>query len=106
MGAGGVRFQTDAENLALHGIHYAGNLFLKDLIITIPQPHTGPQSIHRDLLGSVGSPVVDHAFLTGALGKIAADFPACLIVVDPETANILIRRGQRTVCLLYTSRCV
>ena len=95
--ADGVAFGPDAEDLALHRVHHAGDVLGEDLVVAVLQALTGGQGIHRHLLGPVGDPVVDDAGLAGARGEVAADFPHPQVVLNPEAAHLVVRGGKGAV---------
>ena len=96
VGAHGVGFQADAEDLGLHGVTdvLGVQLFGENLVQGVFQPLTGPQAVGGDVLIAVGDPNVVERELSQLFSEILGNLPAAFAVLHPEMADGFVRIGQ------------
>ena len=97
LGTHDVFLAAEAEEFSLDGIdaEFAVDLGVReDGVIGITQTLARSKAIGRDVLGSVGNPVIVDAGAFQFFGKMLRDAATGVCMVDPELAHLLVAMGQ------------
>ena len=98
VGADGVAFGADAEQLALHGVDMVRRveLLADHLIKGVQQPLARGEAVNGYILHAVRHPDIHHRRRAQLFAKISGYAAAGFAVVDPELADLIVgvRQGK------------
>ena len=96
VGADGVAFGADTEQLALDGVNVVRRVefFADDFIQRVQQPLARREAVNGNVLHAVRHPDIHHRRGAQLLAKISGYAAAGFAVVDPELADLIVGMRQ------------